>query len=130
MDPRGHNFHDLEPVISVTDVAATTSRYQNKLGFKVDFIHCDPPVYARVSREKVMIHFSLSDDKHPPGTIKWFFIGLGHVDGAANLDELYEEYCSNGARITMPPTIQPYGFREFEIEEPAGVRIRFHVDAK
>lgn len=130
MNPKGHNFHDLEPVISVENVDETISRYQNQLGFKIDFTHGNPPVYARVSREKVMVHFAQSDAQYPPSSVKWFFIGLGHVDGSENMDELYEEYCAKGVKVTMPPTVQPYGFREFEIEEPEGIRIRFHVDAK
>jgi len=31
MDPRGHNFHDLQPVISVDDVGATIAQYQELL---------------------------------------------------------------------------------------------------
>jgi uncharacterized glyoxalase superfamily protein PhnB len=129
MDPRGHNFHDLQPVIAVADVGATLAQYRDALGFKVDFCHGEPPVYARVSRDKVMLNFCLSDKEHPPGSVYWYFIGLGHVDGAANMDELYQEYVAKGVKVTMPPTVQPYGLREFEIEMPAGVRIRFHVDA-
>lgn len=130
MDPRGHNFHDLQPVIAVSDVGATVALYRDKLGFAVDFVHGEPPVYARVSREKVQMNFTSSDEAHPPGSVWYYFIGLGHVDGPANLDELYQEYCERGVKITMPPTVQPYGLREFEIEEPEGVKIRFHVDAK
>lgn len=128
MDPRGHNFHDLQPVIAVDDVAATLRHYHETLGFKIDFSHGEPPVYARISRDKVMLNFAASDEEHPQGSVKWYFIGLGHVDGPANLDELFEEYSAKGAKITMPPTIQPYGLREFEIEAPEGVKIRFHVD--
>lgn len=130
MDPRGHNFHDLQPVIAVADVAATVARYRDQLGFKVDFQHGQPAVYARVSRDQIMLNFSASDDEHRPGSVKWYFVGLGHVDGAGDLDELYESYRAQGVRITMPPTVQFYGLREFEIEEPEGVRIRFHVDAR
>jgi len=100
------------------------------LGFKVDFTHGEPPIFARVSREKVMIQFGKSDDKYPSGSVKWYNIGLGHVDGPANMDELYQEFVARGVNITMPPTIQPYGLREFEIEDLNGIRIRFHVDAK
>ncbi len=130
MDPRGHNFHDLQPVISAMSVSDAANQYRDKLGFKIDFIHGEPAIYTRVSREKVMIHFSQSDEENPPGSVKWFYVGLGHVDGAEDMDMLFEEYSSKGIKITMPPTVQPYGLREFEIEEPTGVRIRFHVDSK
>lgn len=130
MDARGHNFHDLQPVIAIDNVDEAVRHYRDTLGFNVDFAHGTPMVYARVSREKVMLNFAASDEAHPQGSVKWYFIGLGHVDGPADMDELYEEYCDKGVKITMPPTVQPYGLREFEIEAPAGVKIRFHVDAK
>ena len=129
MDPRGYNFHDLQPVISVSDVGATVAHYRDTLGFSLDLSHGDPSFFARVSRDQIMIYFSKDDATFPPGSVKWYFIGLGHVDGAGDLDELYQEFIASGAKITMPPTIQPYGLREFEIEDPNQIKIRFHVDA-
>lgn len=32
--------------------------------------------------------------------------------------------------MTLEPTVQPWGLREFEIEDPDGHRFRFAVDAR
>lgn len=40
-------------------------------------------------------------------------------------DALHEEMRAKGARIVMPPTDEPWGMREFHVEDPDGHTIRF-----
>ena len=123
-----YNFHDLQSVIPVDDVDATVEYYRDKLGFKVDFVVGEPGFHARVSKDKVMLQFATprSDAKDLTDGI---YIHLGHVDGRGDLDGLYAEYVAKGVKITMEPTIQFWGLREFEIEDCNGQKFRFAVDA-
>ncbi len=123
-----YHFHDLQSVIPVEDVEATTAYYRDKLGFNIDFIVGKPGFHARVSKDKVMLQFAT----HRPDAkdlIDGTYIHLGHVDGRGDLDGLYAEYVEKGVKITMEPTVQFWGLREFEIEDCNGRKFRFAVDS-
>lgn len=59
-----------------------------------------------------------------------FYVHLGHADGSEDMDGLFAKYRAAGVKVTMPPTVQPWGLREFEVEEPNGYRFTFAVDAR
>ena len=123
-----YRFHDLQPVFPVKDVDATVAFYRDRLGFKVDFVIGSPGIHARVSKDQVMIQFATPR----PGAgdlTQGTYIHLGHVDGRGDLDALFAEYRAKGVTITMEPTVQVWGLREFEIEDCDGRRFRFAVDA-
>lgn len=123
-----YRFHDLQPVIPVEDVDATVAFYRDQLGFKVDFVIGSPGFHARISKDLVMMQFATK--RADAGDLTdGLYIHLGHVDGRENLDDLHREYLEAGIKITLAPTIQIWGLREFEIEDPNGRRIRFAVDA-
>lgn len=123
-----YRFHDLQPVLPVDDVDATVAYYRDMLGFKVDFVIGSPGIHARVSKDLVMIQFA-SRRPDAGDLTQGHYIHLGHVDGRSDLDSLYAEYVAKGVKITLPPTVQIWGLREFEIEDCNGQRFRFAVDA-
>ena len=131
-DTRGYNFHELHPVLLVSDVAASVHYFCEVLGFTARGVtHGDDGAayYAMVCQDKVT--FCLlrreRDAAAPAGT---FYIHLGHADGSEDMDGLYARYLGRGVKITMPPTVQPWGLREFEIEGPDGYRFIFAVDGR
>ena len=46
----------VTPILFVRDVEAAARFYAGVLGFKIDFLHGDPPFYGAVSRDGVVLH--------------------------------------------------------------------------
>ncbi len=118
-------FYSLQPILAVNDIEAALAYYQEKLGFTVDFIYGDPPSQAGVSRGEwtvrgVQLQFSLANDLSQirPGSQFYLMVGVG-------IEQLYQDYCANGVRICTPLQKQPWGMREFSIEDPNGYVLRF-----
>jgi len=109
----------------VDDVTAAAEHYRDALGFEIDFVWGEPPVYAGVSRDDAVIHFSLSQ----PGGRRNSVAAAGHGNGVdalivvSDLDELFAELKERGARLLSEPADQPYGMREFQVEDLNGYRL-------
>ena len=47
---------EATPILFVRDVTAAARFYDTRLGFRVDFLHGEPPFYASVSRDRARLH--------------------------------------------------------------------------
>ena len=98
-------------------------------GFHVDFVHGDPPVHARVcadpsySAPTIHIRFEpLEPGAAPNSTVYlWAHVGTG-------LDRLFEVYRDRGVKIVCEPKDQPWGLRQFIIEDCDGYLISFSAE--
>ena len=127
-----HQFHGVQPVLSVADVAAAARYFVDVLGFDLDFVYGEPPVHGRVKTgdgtygQPIYIHLSLAGDdergRQPTGELR---LHVGH-----DVDALCEVYRSRGAEIVHPPTSQPWGLREFLVREPNGHFLRFCAETQ
>jgi predicted enzyme related to lactoylglutathione lyase len=106
------------PVLHVPDVRASAAFYRDTLGFSWDF---GDDNYAVVWRENAAIHF-VRDEAGPSGV--HLFQWVRDVDG------LHREILGRGAEVASGPTDQPYGIREFAIEDVNGVRVVFGQDVE
>ena len=106
----------LIPILNVSDFAASMAYYTEKLGFRKVWDWGEPPSFGCVARDGIEIFFCL-DGQGQHGT--WMSI---FVDDA---NALHEEMRQKGAKITMPPTDEPWGMREFHVEDPDGHTFRF-----
>lgn len=112
--------HDSElscprPIFTVRDLAASTRYYRDKLGFKLDWDHGDPPDFASVSRGDGIL-FMCQNCQGQPGAWAMLF--------ARDVDELHDEFRRKGAEIRMPPTDMPWGLREMNVADPDGNVLR------
>jgi len=121
---RKHQLHGVQPVLPVSDVAASATFFQSVLGFDIDFLESDPPIHGRVKvvgnwGHPVYIHLSLAEPEEvrPSGEIR---IYVGH-----DLDGLFAEYRRLGVEIVFTPVSQPWGLREFAVREINGHVLRF-----
>jgi catechol 2,3-dioxygenase-like lactoylglutathione lyase family enzyme len=114
--PREARFCGLTPILNVSDFAASMEYYTEKLGFRKLWDWGEPPDFGCVKRDGIEIFFCRGGQGQP-GT--WMSI---FVDDA---DALYDEIKAKGAKIVMPPTDEPWGMREFHVEDPDGHTIRF-----
>lgn len=108
------------PVLPVDDLARTATFYQDKLGFKLDFLMDDPPTHGSVTRCRVGIQFTTAPAGYDPRTYPgWIYIFV------ENIDALHTEFTGNGVAITQTLASRDHGMREFEIEDLNGYRLRF-----
>jgi catechol 2,3-dioxygenase-like lactoylglutathione lyase family enzyme len=111
-------FEGVTPILRVDSLPASIDYYVNVLGFKLDW-H-EPGIIASVSRDRCGI-FLCEGDQGNPGT--WLWIGVGDVE------QLYHDYRSKGARIRHPPTNYQWAY-EMQIEDPDGHVLRFGSEPK
>ncbi|MFG1906797.1 hypothetical protein [Kribbella sp. NPDC048928] len=51
-----------KPVLYVADVNVSATFYRNQLGFRIDFLHGNPPFYGSISRDGATLHLKLVDN--------------------------------------------------------------------
>jgi catechol 2,3-dioxygenase-like lactoylglutathione lyase family enzyme len=104
-------FGGVTPVLRVRDVAASRDYYVQALGFKVNFETED---FVSISRGRCCLFLCEGDQGHP-GTWVW-------IDGQ-DIDALYGEYQSSGAKIRHPPTNYSWAL-EMQVEDLDGNILR------
>jgi uncharacterized glyoxalase superfamily protein PhnB len=115
------------PVLLVSNVVAAAKYYGESLGFEgQQFYGGEPPVFCICSRDGFYLMLAQVDD--PSQIVPFWKIrektcnAYFWVDDA---DALYEEMKSRGAKMDYGPCTQPYGVREFGIQDLDGHDISF-----
>ncbi len=121
----------IAPYFIVDDVVATANYYRDTLGFSYARFWNDPPSFCMVKRAGIVIMLAQLEQ---PGVMR-----PNHVvdpEGGAwdayvwidDADALYAEFKSQGAKIIRDICDQPYGCRDFDIEDCNGYRLCFGHD--
>jgi uncharacterized glyoxalase superfamily protein PhnB len=111
-------------VFVVQDVLRSVEHYRDVLGFRTEFTYGQPTFYAGVERGAVVIHLqAASETKRQPG------------QGAVNIfvtdvDALYQELKSRGAKTLNEPRDYAYGMRDFDINDLDGNHLCFGMESK
>lgn len=114
-----------KPVLYVADVDASARFYADRLGFRIDFVHGDPPFYGSVSREGATLHLKVVDEPvFVPGAARREGLIMAFID-APNVRELYAEYLAADAEIAQKLTKQAWGGTDFIVRDPDGNAIAF-----
>ena len=106
-------FEHAEPILRVSDMAASVRYYSEVLGFVNAEWGSDH--FTAVSRDGASIYLCRGSQGQP-GT--WAWVGVEDV-GA-----LYQEYTQSGARVRHPPRNYPWAL-EIHVEDPDGHILRF-----
>jgi uncharacterized glyoxalase superfamily protein PhnB len=115
---------DAAPVLVVQDVLRSVEHYRDVLGFRVGFTYGNPTFYAGVERDDVVIHLQAArESKRKPG------------QGAVNIfvtevDALYQELKSRGAKMLNEPKDYPYGMRDFDVHDLDDNALCFGMESK
>jgi catechol 2,3-dioxygenase-like lactoylglutathione lyase family enzyme len=104
-------FGGVTPVLRVRDVVVSRDYYVQALGFKVNFETED---FVSVSRGQSNLFLCQGDQVHP-GCWVW-------IDGK-DVDAVYEEYRTSGAKIRHPPTNYSWAL-EMQVEDLDGNVLR------
>lgn len=107
------NLGPAVPILRVADLDASVGYYVERFGFRLQW-RSDP--LASVGRDRTSIMLSEGDQGHP-GTWLWI--------ATADVDALYAELQSRGARLRHPPTNYPWGSRECQVTDLDGHVLRF-----
>ncbi|GAA1516664.1 glyoxalase superfamily protein [Kribbella lupini] len=113
------------PVLYVADVDASATFYRDQLGFRIDFLHGNPPFYGSVTRDGATLHLKFV---HEPV----FAAGVPEREGlimafveTASVRELYAEYQAVDAEIVQKLSKQAWGGTDFIVRDPDGNAIAF-----
>jgi predicted enzyme related to lactoylglutathione lyase len=113
-------------VLLVKDVLASANHYRDKLGFGYDDFFGEPPSFCILHRDGCYLMLAqVGDPKHvvPHWTLRdktwnvYFWV--------SDADALHREFVGRGATIDYGPCDQPYGCREFGIQDIDGYDIGF-----
>ncbi len=117
------------PHFVVPDVVASAEHYRDFLGFKILSYFLDPPVFAVVARDDVVIHFGKSDNGALPSpNVPRRSVGVDAYVWVNDLDALYAELQGRGAKILEPPAMRVYKCYELVVEDNFGFRLCFSLD--
>ena len=103
-------------ILSVADVAASSSFYATKLGFWVAFTEGDPPTFAGVNLGRVQI-FLRQGAPSPVGPSVYFVVG--------DADALHAYQEAGGVEVVVAPGDRPYGLRDYSVRDLDGYVLTF-----
>jgi len=117
------------PILLVKDVVASANYYRDKVGFSYERFWGEPPCFCILWRNGFHLMLSQVEDErfivpHHKAVAKLWNVYFW-VDDA---DALYEEVRGRGATIDYELCDQPYGCREFGIQDLDGYHIAFGQD--
>lgn len=115
-------FKDSVPVVSTPDVRSTVDYYSRVLGFKEHFVFGDPPVYAGVERDGVLLYVT-----HDPRMVALLRSSDLHPDvflWVQDVDAVFADHRMRGAKIIEEVSDRPWDARQYVVEDPNGYRLK------
>jgi uncharacterized glyoxalase superfamily protein PhnB len=114
------------PILLVRDVAAAANHYRDALGFSsVQFVG-EPPTFVILGRDGLRLMLKQADD--PRHVVPHWTVSSKLSDAyfwVTDADALHAEFVARGATIDYGPCDQPYGCREFGVQDLDGHDISF-----
>ena len=118
----------ISPTLAVRDVKQTIQFYRDSLGFKIGmtFPVADNPEYADLSKDGMVLMF-IPAENIGIGREEKFGVGVNiymQIDG--DIDKYYNELKGKDVKIVVDIKDEPYGIRDFTIEDIDGYRLTFN----
>jgi len=111
-------------VFVVQDVLRSVEHYRDVFGFQTVFTYGEPTFYAGVARDGITVHLqAASETKRQLGHGSLYLF-------VSDVDALFEELKSRGARILKEPKDYPYGMRDFDVTDLDGNHLCFGMESK
>jgi len=118
----------LSPTLAVRDMKQTIDFYKDVLGFKTGMMFPDAqnPEYADLSKDDMVLMLIPAANC---GLVAGEKLGTGvnfylQIDG--DIDEYYREVKGKGARIISGIKDEPFGIRDFTVEDINGYQLTFN----
>lgn len=113
-------FGAVAPILACNDVLATAHWYRDVLGFVIDD-EWTGETWGMLWAEGSQVFLSLR-----PELVKTAK-GQELLIAAPDVDAVYARHKANGAKIVSPLQTQPWGLREYTVEDPNGYHLRFQT---
>ena len=117
-----------EPQLFVTDIKRSCEFFCEKLGFTLVFSYGKPPYYAQVSRDAAHLNLRCVEQTIIESTVRNRRELLSASMTVATADEiklLFLEFQSGGVAFHQTLKKQPWGARNFVVEDPDGNLLLF-----
>jgi len=118
----------ISPMLAVRNMKQTIEFYKNSLGFKMGmaFPDADNPEYTDLSKDGMVLMFIPAENI---GIGREEKLGVGvniymQIDG--DIDEYYNELKNKGVKIVVDIKDEPYGIRDFMVEDIDGYKLTFN----
>ena len=118
----------ISPTLAVRNMKRTIRFYRDSLGFKMGmaFPDADNPEYADLSKDGMVVMF-IPTGNVGIGAKEKLGVGVNlymQIDG--NIDEYCNELKNKGVKIIVDIKDQPYGIRDFTVEDINGYKLTFN----
>ena len=117
-----------EPQLFVTDIKRSCEFFQKKLGFSLVFTYGEPPYYAQVARDAAHLNLRCVERPVIESAVRDREQLLSVFMTVATADEiklLYLEFQSAGVAFTQTLKKQPWGAKNFIVNDPDGNLLLF-----
>ncbi len=101
-------------IFQVSDLRCAIEFYQEVLGFEEEFVFGDPPFYAGVKMEDVIVHLNSGEENKSRKGMGSLYVFCDEVDS------YYERIKKTEVEITSKLDTWPYGMRDFQIKDLDG----------
>ena len=118
----------IAPYFIVDDVVTTANYYRDKLGFEYERFWGEPPCFCMVRRSGIVImlkQLEVIGVMRPNRTVDPERGAWDAYIWIDNADALYAEFKSKGVIIARDICDQPYGCRDFDVDDCNGYRLCF-----
>jgi len=118
----------ISPTLAVRNMKQTIQFYRDSLGFKIGmtFPNADNPEYADLSKDGMVLMF-IPAENIGIGREEEFGVGVNiymQIDG--DIDKYYNELKDKGVKIVVDIKDEPYGIRDFMVEDIDGYKLTFN----
>jgi catechol 2,3-dioxygenase-like lactoylglutathione lyase family enzyme len=116
------------PELFVADIKASCDFFVRKLGFTAVFQYGEPPFYGQVKRDGALINLRCVDTPvlEPERRKREEFLSADMgVATAGEIKQLYLDFQAAGVTFHQPLKRQPWGVRNFIVEDPDGNLLLF-----
>jgi catechol 2,3-dioxygenase-like lactoylglutathione lyase family enzyme len=113
------------PVVFVSDVPVSAGFYRDKLGFKIDFLHGNPPFYGSVSRDRACIHLRFVPEPAFAADLREREALLSAFVTVENAKGLFAEFSAAKVAFVQRLKKEPWGGPGFIVRDPDGNWICF-----
>jgi catechol 2,3-dioxygenase-like lactoylglutathione lyase family enzyme len=113
------------PQLFVSDIRSACEFYTRVLGFKVSFVHGEPPFYGQVERDEIRLNLRYVCATVFDGEMRERERLLSAYIDASGVKDLYGEFKAAGADFQQGLKRQPWGVQDFVVRDPDGNLLLF-----
>jgi uncharacterized glyoxalase superfamily protein PhnB len=124
----GPVLDSTEAQLFVADIQASCDFYVQKLGFKVAFVHGDPPFYGQVTRGHARLNLRVVGEPVFAGDVRereGLLSASITVASSNDINQLFQSYQTAGVRFQQALKEEPWGARTFVVQDPDGNFVHF-----